>query len=846
MQDFGKYIQKIIMNLWALIASTAVMYTSGFRIVCYYTNSVPYSPEMVIFQTKDFDPSLCTHLVYSHAMVAGLILSPSQPNDEPTKTNEGMYKQVQALKQSNPQLKILLGVGSLMEKPDSFLEAASSQTSRATFASSVASFLLLRKFDGVQLEWANLATQPNPLYDKNRFVLFLKALRKEFNETYKKHNTELILAVTLPAIKSHIDRGYKIPELVREADFISVRALDLPTAFGGKVGLSAPLHSHPAAVGEGRYLSVEWIANYYISLKVPNEKINIGIPTFGRSFTLKYGSLNKTGAAAFNQEGHATNIITSYYEMCKLIHRGGSVGHVEAQGGRYYTDGSLWVSYEDILSVAQKTCYIRKLGLGGMTFWTLNLDDFDGIACLHGTYPLIRTAANLMTYERPAICSETNLTRYVDVPNPVSVIPKRPERQTEVAKRIVCYFTNAGQYGQGLTRVVPEDIKAELCTHIVYTYGVFKGLTIVPYFETDKSKPWLEGMYGRVVRLKKRNPNLKVLLGVGGGMASYNMGDQIADSSSLVELAKSTVMFLEENQFDGLQLTWREPSSRWKANFAYFIQILRSAFSNQAAFHRQPELLLSLAMVNAKDKIDSGYGDEISRIAASVDFMSLMTYDFHGSSDERTRHSSPLFSSPSEQNDERYLNVDWVAKYYVALGVPRHQLDIGIASYGHSFTLHNADDHNLKSPVSGPGQPGRFTGIPGLLAYYEVCDFISAGANVRYVPDQRVTYAYSGTQWVAFDDIKSVVDKVCYANTYGFGGVNFYSVDYDDVTGEFCKMGDYPLLRVINNTMTNVNEACENFRLKATSCSGVPFCNKLLYFHSLFILPLVSFYQTLL
>lgn len=83
----------------------------------------------------------------------------------------------------------------------------------------------------------------------------------------------------------------------------------------------------------------------------------------------------------------------------------------------------------------------------------------------------------------------------------------------------------------------------------------------------------LSRRYGRVVRLKKLNPNLKVLLGVGGGTAAYNIGDQIADSSGLVELAKSTTMFLEKNHFDGLEVTWQEPSSRWKANFAYFIQV---------------------------------------------------------------------------------------------------------------------------------------------------------------------------------------------------------------------------------------------------------------------------------
>lgn len=84
------------------------------------------------------------------------------------------YARVQDLKKSNPKLKVLLGVGSLMEKPDSFLSAASGEASRALFSSSVVSYLLWRKFDGAQIEWANLVAEPNPRYDKNKFLLLLK------------------------------------------------------------------------------------------------------------------------------------------------------------------------------------------------------------------------------------------------------------------------------------------------------------------------------------------------------------------------------------------------------------------------------------------------------------------------------------------------------------------------------------------------------------------------------------------------------------------------------------------------------------------------------------------------
>ena len=40
-----------------------------------------------------------------------------------------------------------------------------------------------------------------------------------------------------------------------------------------------------------------------------------------------------------------------------------------------------------------------------------------------------------------------------------------------------------------------------------------------------------------------------------------------------------------------------------------------------------------------------------------VDFINLMTYDFHGAWENVTGHNSPLYSHPSETGDSKYLNV---------------------------------------------------------------------------------------------------------------------------------------------------------------------------------------------
>lgn len=59
--------------------------------------------------------------------------------------------------------------------------------------------------------------------------------------------------------------------------------------------------------------------------------------------------------------------------------------------------------------------------------------------------------------------------------------------------KIVCYFTNWAWYRQGDGKYLPEDIDADLCTHIVYGFAVldYENLIVKPHdswADMDNSK----------------------------------------------------------------------------------------------------------------------------------------------------------------------------------------------------------------------------------------------------------------------------------------------------------------------------------------------------------------------
>lgn len=55
---------------------------------------------------------------------------------------------------------------------------------------------------------------------------------------------------------------------------------------------------------------------------------------------------------------------------------------------------------------------------------------------------------------------------------PPSLIGDHGLKQDDGEYKVVCYFTNWAWYRQGGGRFLPEDIDADLCSHILYGFAV--------------------------------------------------------------------------------------------------------------------------------------------------------------------------------------------------------------------------------------------------------------------------------------------------------------------------------------------------------------------------------------
>ncbi|XP_077190716.1 acidic mammalian chitinase-like isoform X2 [Paroedura picta] len=363
--------------------------------------------------------------------------------------------------------------------------------------------------------------------------------------------------------------------------------------------------------------------------------------------------------------------------------------------------------------------------------------------------------------------------------------------------KLVCYVTNWAHHRKGAARLTPEDIDPFLCSHLIYA---FAGITNNQIATTKWND---EILYMELNNLKERNKKLRTLVSVGGGNFDARRFSTMASSQTNRQIfIQSVIDFLHKYHFDGLDLDWEYPRSHGNAqqdkhHFTILVQELMAAFVEESKRTGRRRLLLSAAVASSKRIIDDGY--EIPALGKSLDFISVMTYDFHGAWGSVTGHNSPLHKGLASYDPNVFYNCEYAMKYWKDNGAPAKKLLMGFPTYGKTFRL-SSEKTGVGAPVSGAGSPGAYTHEAGVLAYFEVCTFLQ-GATLSWITEQKVPYAVKDMEWVGYDNERSFQLKAEFLKKQNYGGAMVWTLDLDDVSGTFCGQGSNVLVNTLKDAL---------------------------------------------
>lgn len=357
--------------------------------------------------------------------------------------------------------------------------------------------------------------------------------------------------------------------------------------------------------------------------------------------------------------------------------------------------------------------------------------------------------------------------------------------------RVVAYFVAWGVYGRNYH---VSDIPADKITHINYAFAnISNGECVLgdPYADIDKYYPgdsWdagaLRGNFNQLNKLKAEHPHLKTLISVGGWTWSKYFSDVALTETSRKKFVTSCIDFMSRYGFDGIDIDWEYPGGGGlagnisrpedKQNYTLLMREFRRGLDALEA-QDGGDYLLSIAAPAGYDK--AAYL-EIAELAATLDWINIMTYDFHGSWDPATNHQSALFNPAANPADGRYTT-DSATQLYLNAGTPPDKLVIGLPFYGRGWGCVGSADNGLYQPsgcaLQGTWEPGNFD-YKDLAANY-----IGAGWTRHWDSAAMVPWLYKPDGgFITYEDNESIGHKTDYVLTNALGGVMFWELSGDN------------------------------------------------------------------
>jgi len=275
----------------------------------------------------------------------------------------------------------------------------------------------------------------------------------------------------------------------------------------------------------------------------------------------------------------------------------------------------------------------------------------------------------------------------------------------------------------------------------------------------------------RLADLKKINPDLKILISIGGWTWSKNFSDAVLTDTSTQNFATSAVAIVSNYNLDGVDIDWEYPGMIGDSNvyrpedkehYTVLFKKLREGLDSLANITRM-KYYVTTAVGGSQAYIDH---TEMDKVQQYTDYINVMSYDYKGGSDAISGHHTNLYSS---SNDPKEYSAHRSIQAFMAAGVPADKIVIGMAFYGKGWQMQSTDKKGLHQKTLKPARAGGFTYLKDSLVnqngYKQYWDS-KAKAPYLFNRDKKI--------FITYDNEKSIKQKCKYVKHHDLAGAMFW------------------------------------------------------------------------
>lgn len=370
----------------------AIVSQPGPVVMAYYVPEKDYDPQRVPVEKL-------THIIFSFTNV----IDGEMKFRDPEVAGEKL-RQLVLQKERNADLKVMIACGGW--GADGFSDMASTPENRQKFVVSTIDFIKAYNLDGLDIDWeypcipaAGTGAREE---DKQNFTSLMKELREALDQLDRPQTLTFASAGWKPYY-----RNIELTKVMKYADYMNVMTYD-------QIGSTAPYTGHHTALGwiketdindypvmayverrkeeaakrgytfEPR--SVERIVDFCIKEGTKPSQIVIGAAFYGRAWKGVHPAEN----GLYQPNGGSYIGWTAYNQIRKEFEPNPDFSRhwdeIAKAPFLYNPVDSIFISYDDTVSVKLKTQYAIDHKLGGIMFWELGNDTKEANGLLDAIY----------------------------------------------------------------------------------------------------------------------------------------------------------------------------------------------------------------------------------------------------------------------------------------------------------------------------------------------------------------------------------------------------------------------------------------------------------------------------